>query len=236
MEKILWVVNYDDVKKFASAANKVGATGVAIRTDNNLRRAIEVFHPIGIKVFGWRWPSAKRDAAMHEAEKAAAAFAYGMDGYFVDPEGEPGTTYDWNQHGLDTLAREFCTTVSSASEGRIFGVTSHYRAKDIFPHLPWREFFLHANVLIPQAYWRVAQGTVCHGDPTENYDKSLDFWATAGGMRSRIAPMAGEIALAKSSEILEYVEAAKAHNAHALHFYTYNEHVPPSVWNSIRSV
>lgn len=235
MEKILWVVNYDDVQEFSGIAREVGATGVAIRTDNSLRRAIDVFHPLGIKVFGWRWPSAKRDAAMREAEKAAAAFANGMDGYFVDPEGEPGATYDWNQRGLDALAREFCATVSSASAGRIFGVTSHYRAKAIFPHLPWHEFFRHTNVLLPQAYWRVAQGTVGHGIPADNYDKSIDFWTTAGGTRSQIVPMAGEIALAKPSEILEYVDAAKAHNVQALHFYAYNEHVPPPVWDAIRS-
>ena len=235
MEKNLWVVHYDDVQEFARIAQEVGATGVAIRTDNNLRRAIEVFHPIGIKVFGWRWPSAKRDAAMHEAKIAVAAFADGMDGYFVDPEGESGATYDWNQRGLDSLAREFCATVSSASEGRIFGVTSHYRAKDIFPHLPWHEFFHYANVLVPQAYWRVAQGTVGHGIPSDNYEKSIDFWTTAGGIRSQIEPMAGEIALAKPSEILEYVNAAKAHNVRARHFYAYNEHVPQPVWNAIRS-
>ena len=39
-----------------------------------------------ISVFGWRWPSAKRDAAMKEADKVVNLLSTGMDGYYLDPD------------------------------------------------------------------------------------------------------------------------------------------------------
>ncbi len=68
-EKNLWVVGYDDVDDFLQKAVNVGATGVAIRSDNDLLKAITKFHAHNIKVYGWRWPSAKRDPCMKEANK-----------------------------------------------------------------------------------------------------------------------------------------------------------------------
>lgn len=95
-EKVLWVVNYDELKWFVGRAKYVKATAVAIRTDNDLLKAIPAFKDEGIKVYGWRWPSAKRDAAMKEAAKVADLLAKGLDGYFVDPEGDTGKPWDWN--------------------------------------------------------------------------------------------------------------------------------------------
>lgn len=66
-EKVLWVVNYESLEWFIGRAAYVKASSVAIRTDNDLVKAIPAFHDKGIKVYGWRWPSAKRDAAMREA-------------------------------------------------------------------------------------------------------------------------------------------------------------------------
>src|SRR5205085_8488376 len=130
-EKFLWVVNYEDLADFVQKAIDVGANSVAIRTDNDLLTAISAFHAKGIKVVGWRWPSAKRDACMKEADKVVGLLGRGLDGYFVDPEGAPGKPFDWNQSGLDQLAEDFCTTITSAAQGRPFGTTSHYRAKAV---------------------------------------------------------------------------------------------------------
>ena len=71
-DKILWVVNYDKLSDFVAEASAAKVTGVAIRTDNDLDAAITAFHAKNIKVYGWRWPSAKEDAAMKEAAKAHA--------------------------------------------------------------------------------------------------------------------------------------------------------------------
>ena len=96
-EKILWVVNYDQLSAFLTQAVAIGATGVAIRTDNDIAGAIPRFHQKGIKVFGWRWPSAMRDAAMKEANKVVGLYQQGMDGYYVDSPESPmtGTSPGW---------------------------------------------------------------------------------------------------------------------------------------------
>jgi len=236
MEKILWVVNYDNVQTFAKVAVHTGATGVAIRTDNDLGRALDVFHALGIKVYGWRWPSAQRDAAMREADRVATAFHGGLDGYYIDPEGEPGQPYDWDRDGLDALADEFCTAITQASEGRVVGVTSHYRAKAVFRRLPWATFFRHADVFLPQAYWRVAGGPVGSGRPADNYLAAIESWAAAGAERARIVPMAGEVARVRPPELAEYAQAARQQAVNALHFYAFGPQVPPAVWSAIAAL
>jgi hypothetical protein len=139
-EKVLWVVNYNKLDEFVRQASDIGATGVAIRSDNNLSQAIAKFHAKGIKVFGWRWPSAHRDPCLNEAAKIANLLGKGLDGYFVDPEGEKGKPYDWDLPGLEGLAEDFCRTITSAAPNKPFGVSSHYRAKKYSQGCPGRRF------------------------------------------------------------------------------------------------
>ncbi len=232
-EKVLWVVNYDTLDEFIKKAAGIGATGVAIRTDNDLNKAIKAFHAKNIKVYGWRWPSAMRDACMKEAETAIALLAAGLDGYFVDPEGAPGKPYDWDQSGLDQLAADFCKAITSSAPGKPFGTTSHYRGKFTFPKLPWASFFRYSTVLLPQAYWRSSEGTIGHGIPEDNYRMALDSWTKTGGNRAKIVPMAGELASSTASEIGAHVKEAQAQKIVALHFYAYEDGVKDSVWNAV---
>lgn len=232
-EKMLWVVGYSNLDKFREIAEATGVTGVAIRTDNDLTKAIDAFHGSSIRVFGWRWPSAQRTGAMNEATKVAALFDGGMDGYFVDPEGAPGKPYDWDRPGLEQLASDFCSAISDAAGDRPFGVTSHYRGKFQHPHLPWTQFFEHATVLLPQAYWRVEQGEVGTGQPKANYLKAIDSWLATGGSRDLIVPMAGELAQVTSDEVDAYVAQADALNIGSAHFYAFNAAVGDDVWAAI---
>jgi hypothetical protein len=234
-KKVLWVVNYDDLSWFVERAQFVNATGVAIRTDNNLEAALERFHDVGIRVYGWRWPSSHHDPAMKEAEKVIRLIDKGLDGYYVDPEGAPGKPYDWNKDGLAELAEEFCSAITAAKPNFEFGTTSHYRAKKIFKKIPWESFFRHTTVFLPQAYWRVDGGVVGHGIPGDNYRVSLDFWEAAGATRDQIVPMAGELHHSTPGEIALYTQEAKNQNVSCLHFYTAREIVKPSVWNAIAS-
>jgi hypothetical protein len=188
-----------------------------------------------MKVFGWRWPSSNEDAALKEADKAADLLSKGMDGYYVDPEGEPGKPYDWDKAGLDTLADRFCVRVKAGAPGKVFGVTSHYRGKAVFPKLPWKAFFKHATVLLPQAYWRVAGGAVGHGIPGDNYRRSIDFWTQTGGDKTRIVPMAGELAFSTAAEIKAYAAEAKTQGVGELHFYTHLPTVKQAVWDAIKA-
>lgn len=236
-EKILWVVHYDNLNDFLDMARSAGATGVAIRTDNNLEKAIPKFHSSGIKVFGWRWPSAKSDPAMKQAKIAAALIAdYGMDGYFVDPEGDPGKPWDWDQLGLTKLAQDFCATVKAASKNARFGVTSHFKGVNQHHNLPWSAFINAAHVLLPQAYWQVDGGKVFKGDPAQNYLLSIKHWTKTGGAPDMIVPMAGEIAHSTAQQIKEYAAAAAKEGRDEVHFYTATPAVSKSVWNAIEKI
>ena len=233
-EKVLWVVGYDDLDAFRDRAVAIGATAVAIRTDNNVAAAIGPFHEKNIKVYGWRWPSAVRADALREADAAASLLAQGMDGYIVDPEGAPGKPYNWDRPGLEALADEFCTTVTSGAPGKLFGTTSHYRAKHVFPNIPWARFFAHSTVLLPQAYWQSDEGRIGHGDAAENYRVALDAWVAAGGDRAKIVPMAGELASVADDEVDAHVAEAAAQAVNFLHFYTYDGGVDEEVWDAIK--
>lgn len=243
LNKILWVVNYDDPEAFVKSAVDIGATGVAIRTDNDIGKAIPLFHAKHIEVFGWRWPSAHEDAAMKEAAKVVALFAAGLDGYFVDPEGcrkGPGgkvlKPYDWDQKGLAPLAEKFCATIREAAPQKPFGTTSHYRASATFAQLPWSVFFQHSTVLLPQAYWRSSEGIIGHGLPADNYRRSIEFWKKAGGDPATIVPMAGELGSVTPPELRAHAAAAAAANITTLHFYCHEPSVKPAVWNAVRSL
>ena len=232
-EKVLWAVHYKKLDEFVAKAIDVKVTAVAIRTDNDLAKAIPVFHSKGVKVFGWRWPSSKRDVALNEANKVVALFTQGLDGYFVDPEGDKGKSWDWDLPGLEPLADEFCRVITTAAGGKPFGMTSHYRARNLFPHIPWKVFFQYATVLLPQAYWRSTQGQIGYGLPAENYVTSIWEWHEAGADKAKIVPMAGELGVATAAEIREYVAQALAEGIGQRHFYTYDETVKNEVWNSI---
>lgn len=235
--KILWVVHYDDLDEFHDQALEAGVTGVAIRTDNDMEAAIPRLHASGLAVYGWRWPSARRDPAMKEARQASHLLRdEGLDGYFIDPEGAPGKPWDWDQNGLSQLAADFCAEVRSGGPDKRIGLTSHYKARSIYPRLPWNEFLAVADVLLPQAYWRVAGGNVYHGDPAQNYRLAIRHWTAAGGDPARIVPMAGEIALTTSAKVRAYADEAAVQGRDELHFYTTTADVPQAVWAQIASL
>lgn len=234
-EKVLWVVSYNSLSQFISRAVAANVTAVAIRTSNNMPQAIDAAHAANLKIYGWRWPSANPGPAMAEANRAASFLDQGMDGYFVDPEGaDEGQPNDWDKPGLEQLATDFCVRVKDAAGTKPLGVTSHYRAAEIFPQLPWEEFFQHADVLLPQAYWRVAEGPVGHADPTENYNRSIHAWVQAGGVQARIQPMAGELRRVTGPEITEYATAAQNAGIQSLHYYTDEPGISAAVWDAVR--
>jgi hypothetical protein len=231
--KVLWVVDYNSLDKFIQRAVEAKVTAVAVRTTNNMPEAIAAAHAANLKIYGWRWPLSTPAGAMTEANRAATLLTQGMDGYFADPEGEPGKPFDWNKPGLDEVANQFCTTIKSAAGTKPLGVTSHYRAKQIFPNLPWAAFFQHADVLLPQAYWRVDQGPVHNANPVENFRDSIQAWVQAGGAREKIQPMAGELRHVSGAEIGQYVAEANNQGITTLHFYTDEAGIGQDVWNAI---
>jgi hypothetical protein len=234
--KTLWAVGYSNLSRFIQIAQTIGASEVAIRTDNNLERAIDRFHEVGIGVIGWRWPSAERARAMIEADRAKKFFDLGMDGYYADPEGAPGEHYDWDQPGLEGVASDFCGAVVAAAAGRPFGVTSHFRGKFQHRNLPWAQFFEHADVLLPQSYWRTSKGKVKAGDPAANYREGITSWVATGGSLSLICPMAGELASVKGVELTSYGVQANQSSVAAGHFYTYDDKVTDDIWATVATL
>jgi hypothetical protein len=232
-EKVLWVVNYSDLDWFVERATFVKATAVAIRTDKDLDKAIATFHAKGIKVYGWRWPSAERERALKEAKNVVDLLGKGLDGYYVDPEGEPGKHYDWNQKNLESVAEDFCKTITAVSTGKPFGTTSHFRGKKVFDKLPWGSFFKYSNVFLPQSYWKSEGGLINGGDPKKNYLESLDEWEAIKAPRDKIVPMAGELAFSTAKQIEEYAQLAQAQGVSSLHFYTATKDVKADVWNAV---
>ena len=232
-EKVLWVVDYSSLTQFIQRAVAADMTAVAVRTDNDMPQAIAAAHNADLKIYGWRWPSAKTGPAMAEADHAVTFFNQGMDGYFVDPE-RSNHSDNWDKPGLEQLARDFCTRVKQAAGPRPLGVTSHYRAKHTFPKLPWSAFFEQADVLLPQAYWRSEDGTIGTGDPAQNYQRSIQAWVDAGGDQAKIVPMAGELSRVSGAEITEHVGAAQNAGIQSLHFYTDEPGISSGVWDAIK--
>jgi hypothetical protein len=232
-EKVLWVVNYPRLDWFVERATFVKATAVAIRTDNDLDTAISTFHDKGIKVYGWRWPSAERDRALKEAKNVVDLLRKGLDGYYVDPEGELGKHYDWNQKNLESVAEDFCKAITAASTSKPFGTTSHFRGKKVFDKLPWGSFFKYSNVFLPQAYWQSAGGLINGGNPEKNYRESIDEWKAIGAPKDKIVPMAGELAFSTAKQIEEYAQVAQAQGVSSLHFYTATKDVQSEVWKAV---
>ncbi len=233
LEKILWVVGYHSLDEFLAKAVNVGASGVAIRTDNDLAAAIPAVHARGMQLYGWRWPSAQHEPAMAQADAVVTLFGQGLDGYFVDPERAPDLSYDWDQEGLEPLADEFCGRIAAAAAGKVFGITSHYRAAEVYPDIPWKIFFQYASVLLPQAYWRSTLGKIGQGLPAANYLTGIDAWVRAGGKQAAIVPMGGELGVATGAEIAAYAAAAASRGITTLHYYCYGPNVPDAVWSAV---
>lgn len=245
-EKVLWMVKCDDLDWFVDKAIKVKTTAVAIRTsNNNLEQAISTFHGKGIKVYGWRWPLAqKKDSntfrklgTEEESARVVALIHKGLDGYYVDPECDnPGDSNCWDKDGLETLAEEFCKTITDKLAGKPFGTTSHFRGNTTFGKLPWKTFFKFSNVFLPQAYWKASFGTIGSGKPNENYRRSLERWEATGAPRDKIVPMAGELEFSTPAQINEYAEEAKKQGVTSLHFYTATKNVQSAIWNAVAQV
>jgi hypothetical protein len=233
LNKILWVVGYGSLDDFLGKAENVGATGVAIRTDNDLTDAIPAAHAKGMQIYGWRWPSAQHDDAMAQADAVVTLLGQGLDGYFVDAERAPGLPYDWDQPGLESLADEFCGRITAAAGGKPFGMTSHYRAAEAYPDIPWKIFFQYASVLLPQTYWRSTLGKIATGVPAANYLAGIDSWVRAGATPADIVPMGGELGVATGAEISAYAAAAAGRGITTLHYYCYGPNVPDAVWSAV---
>jgi hypothetical protein len=236
-QKTLWVVSAPSIDVFVAKAKAVGATSIAVRTDNDVASAITKGHAAGLTVFGWRWPLSSQAGAMKEANSTAALFSKGLDGYYMDIEGakDPKTKkslpFDWDQPGLEAVATQFCQTLKTAAAGKPLGLTSHYRAAAVYPSIPWSTFAKFSDVFLPQSYWNSTEGIIGHGDPADNYDRGILAWSSILHTVP-VVPMGGELGSSTASQVGVYVGKAKS-SGRPRHYYTHDKTVAADVWTAV---
>jgi hypothetical protein len=181
---------------------------------------------------------------------ASVLIPAGLDGYIVDPESDKaGDNNDWNQTSLAPIAKEFCSTIRTAAQGKpfLFGTTSGciYPSPQGKPNIPWSEFFGASDALYPQCYWRMTVEKhgkdvpldINGGTPAKAIARGMPAWkARANGQP--IIPMAGEIDLNTAAEIAQYGQELKQSNLDEAHFYADIadplKGVPPAVLGAIK--
>lgn len=238
--KVLWIVNMNTEAvetAFSKHALAIDATAVCIRTSaTRFPDTISRFHDLGLKVYAWRWPSARETKCLDEAKLVVKLIGKGLDGYIVDPESDTaGASNDWNDTDLAPLAAKFCETITDAApDGFLFGTTSGcaYPAANMKPDIPWKEFFTASTALYPQCYWRwtnpstgQAGQKINGGTPQKAIDKAMPSWSAASLGRP-IVPMAGEVDVVNEAEIAAYGAALAAMGVTEGHFYTDNGNIP----------
>jgi hypothetical protein len=236
--KVLWIVDMNsDAKEtaFAKHALACGANSVCIRTSSKrLLDAIARFKALGMSVYAWRWPSVVPARTQAEADFVAKKLIpAGLAGYIVDPESDGPGPNDWNRGGLDTLAKQFCSTIKGGAAGKpfVFGTTSGcaYPGPGGKPNIPWVAFFSASDVLLPQTYWRWTDGgkikNINGGTPAKAIARGVKAW-TPKSMGKPILPMAGEVDVVKPDEIADYGAKLVAMGVQEAHFYTDNGKIP----------
>jgi hypothetical protein len=164
---VLWtddIANAAGEQQLLDHARRAGCNAVAIRTTSSrLPGAIPRLHAQGIKVFAWRWPARRTtksppnyfalDQARYIAQTLIPA---GLDGFYADIESEEdGAANDWNEAGLEELAREFCSIIRNAAPADfVLSVTAGCRQPSQCKRIPWTQFVNSCDAGMPQAYWR----------------------------------------------------------------------------------
>jgi hypothetical protein len=266
--KVLWIVSLedaDDEALFTQHAVDANIDTVCIRTDSPMFPGIiGRFHTRGKAVWAWRWPGVIPSGtgtyyALRQAEYVAnTLIPAGLDGYIVDPESDKEgandhrrDSNDWNQKALAPIARQFCSAIKNAAQGRkfLFGTTSGCAYPTGKPDIPWTDFFNASDALYPQCYWRMTVHDdklnkdvpidINGGTPTKAIARGLPAWKPVS-MGKPIIPMAGEIDLATPQEIAEYGRQLLAMNVNEAHFYADiadpNKGVPAAVFAAIKAL
>jgi hypothetical protein len=255
LKKMLWIAFHHQPDDLVKTAHYIGAWAVAVRTANPLDRTIiGKYHAAGLKVYGWLFPSVIEGQGQYVSVEAAHVakdlIPAGLDGYFIDPEGAADPR-NWDQTGLDQVARGFCKTVLDAvPPGRVFqfGLTSHYRARDTYPNLPWDAFLPSCDLLVPQSYWRYRDddGTVKDegNGPAANYRQGVTCWARLHG-RGKIIPMAGELGVVNAPDLIIHAQTAAGRDLGTaltdgieteLYYYTDDLTIPQANLDTIRNL
>jgi hypothetical protein len=258
LRKMLWIAFHHDPDELIQKANYIGAWAVAVRTANPLDKdIITKYHHAGLKVYGWLLPAVvhtpKYEYASDEATHVAKdLIPHGLDGYFIDPEGKDvGDPRNWDQKRLTTLASNFCKTILSAvPTGRSFqfGLTSHYRARDTYPNLPWSSFLPSCDLLVPQSYWRYRDddGSIKNegSGPKGNYLDGMTDWGKLRG-RGKIIPMAGELGVVDGGGLLIHAQTAAGRDLGLaladgietdLYYYTDDLNIPQDNLDTIKNL
>jgi hypothetical protein len=245
--KFLWctVVRRPDL--FLDHAQRMGAHGLVVRTDNGwLLRELPNLKRLGLTVYGWRWPSIVVAEAETETHRIRSLASAGLDGYVVDIEAHDNKLphYNWDQPGLQPAAERFCENIQAIKSDyptfHRFGFTGAARGARS-ARIPYAEFLASADVVYPQAYWYNTPLYPHRRTPVKSFEYVIENWRTILPAAKPFIPILGNLPQCTPAEIGDAWEnIVKARSMAEAHFYPYSDvtksSIPESVWAKLESL
>ena len=234
-----------DPFRIAAEAQKAGLTHALIKIANGIyaynydwerqidlvRPVVQALHNLGIQAWGWHYVYG--DQPVSEARIAIQRVQeLGLDGYVIDAEAE------YKQSGKETAARKFMQELRGGLGNAVPIALSSYRYPSYHP-IPWNEFLEKCDLNMPQVYWIHAS------NPGAQLAQTLqEYQSPRIKFRPPIIPTGAAFREhgweATKSEVLEFLDTARALNLSAANFwewYNCRSSLTPKdeVWQTIAS-
>lgn len=240
----IWKINnceMGDPQLIASEAQEAGLSHILIKIANGIytynydwTQMIDLVPPVaqalknhGIQVWGWHYVYG--DDPINEARIAITRVSdLGLDGYVIDAESE------YKESGKTTAAKQFMSELRSGFGNSIPIALSSYRYPTLHP-IPWSAFLEKCDYTMPQVYWMEAHNPGAQLERTVREYENLEYHPPMIPVGAAFTEWGWA---PTSSEILEFLDTARALNLSAANFwewYNCREVLTPSheIWDLI---
>lgn len=176
----------------------------------------------GIETWGWHYVYG--DSPLGEAQKAIQRVQEtGVVGYVIDAESE------YKEPGKAVSATTFMNTLRNSLPFYPIALSS-YRYPSLHTELPWQEFISQSDFVMPQVYWIQAH------DPAAQLTRCLSEYRAMTTLP--VIPTGAAFAESgwapTTSEVLEFLNAAKNNNLSGANFWEwYAARQLPNIWETI---
>lgn len=241
----LWIINEEeDPKDTARACKDAGLSHVAIKIADagypynveyntnggrpwgrdKVPPLVEALRSQGISPWGWVFvygntPDAEAEIAIEQAK------THGIDGLIVNAEGA--------YKGKHAAAKRYMGRIRSALSSHMPIALSSYRFPDVHLDFPWVEFLSQVDINMPQVYWILshnagAQMLRCYEQFLQSKFPQVPIFPTG-------AAFSEQSWRPTVSEIVEFMDQAKALGAAGCNFWLYKQarHRFPEYWQAI---
>jgi hypothetical protein len=211
----------------ASEAQEAGLSHVLIKVANgiysynyNWDLMLDLVPPVaqalrskGIEVWGWHYVYG--DQAISEAQIAIRRVQeLNLDGYVIDAEAE------YKQSGKETAAKQFMTEIRGGLGNSVPIALSSYRYPSLHP-IPWNAFLEKCDYVMPQVYWMEAH------NPGAQLEQCLREYESPNiKYHPPMVPVGAAFTehgwTPTTSEILEFLDTARALNLTAANFWEWS--------------